>query len=126
MRRRPPRSTRTDTLFPYTTLFRSVGGLRLQAQELLVAAGTGDLGRELRDVAVPRVDPVVTLVVGQGLAELRDQRGAFLVLDEPRGILVHVPDLGVLEGVVDRLPEIRRQVVTGPPGAAGTDRKSVV
>src|SRR3546814_5782173 len=29
MIRRPPRSTRTDTLFPYTTLFRSVGqGLR--------------------------------------------------------------------------------------------------
>src|SRR3546814_20123489 len=25
MRRRPPGSTRTDTLFPYTTLFRSVG-----------------------------------------------------------------------------------------------------
>src|SRR3546814_14265444 len=25
MRRRPPRSTRTDTLFPYTTLFRSMG-----------------------------------------------------------------------------------------------------
>src|SRR3546814_7486780 len=25
MTRRPPRSTRTDTLFPYTTLFRSVG-----------------------------------------------------------------------------------------------------
>src|SRR3546814_17785129 len=25
MRRRPPRSTRTDTLFPYTTLFRSKG-----------------------------------------------------------------------------------------------------
>src|SRR3546814_4686992 len=29
MIRRPPRSTRTDTLFPYTTLFRSaVGGLQ--------------------------------------------------------------------------------------------------
>src|SRR3546814_2753172 len=26
MIRRPPRSTRTDTLFPYTTLFRSVDG----------------------------------------------------------------------------------------------------
>src|SRR3546814_10484938 len=26
MLRRPPRSTRTDTLFPYTTLFRSVPG----------------------------------------------------------------------------------------------------
>src|SRR3546814_3759587 len=31
MRRRPPRSTRTDTLFPYTTLFRS-----------LLVAGTGE------------------------------------------------------------------------------------
>src|SRR3546814_8205533 len=28
MIRRPPRSTRTDTLFPYTTLFRSVGDFR--------------------------------------------------------------------------------------------------
>src|SRR3546814_3680559 len=27
MIRRPPRSTRTDTLFPYTTLFRSRAGL---------------------------------------------------------------------------------------------------
>src|SRR3546814_17572564 len=26
IRRRPPRSTRTDTLFPYTTLFRSTHG----------------------------------------------------------------------------------------------------
>src|SRR3546814_11718388 len=41
MRRRPPRSTRTDTLFPYTTLFRAdcrgggalqEGGLRLLVQ----------------------------------------------------------------------------------------------
>src|SRR3546814_962668 len=33
MIRRPPRSTRTDTLFPYTTLFRSNkgGGIRRQA-----------------------------------------------------------------------------------------------
>src|SRR3546814_3241065 len=29
MIRRPPRSTRTDTLFPYTTLFRSLRALRL-------------------------------------------------------------------------------------------------
>src|SRR3546814_16557251 len=28
MIRRPPRSTRTDTLFPYTTLFRSAGSSR--------------------------------------------------------------------------------------------------
>src|SRR3546814_13060939 len=30
MIRRPPRSTRTDTLFPYTTLFRSLGGPIIQ------------------------------------------------------------------------------------------------
>src|SRR3546814_20506519 len=30
MIRRPPRSTRTDTLFPYTTLFRSVEGTSQQ------------------------------------------------------------------------------------------------
>src|SRR3546814_1293335 len=29
MIRRPPRSTRTDTLFPYTTLFRSAGTAHL-------------------------------------------------------------------------------------------------
>src|SRR3546814_17732346 len=28
MRRRPPRSTRTDTLVPYTTLFRSKNGFK--------------------------------------------------------------------------------------------------
>src|SRR3546814_3446664 len=31
MIRRPPRSTRTDTLFPYTTLFRSIQHLRRSA-----------------------------------------------------------------------------------------------
>src|SRR3546814_14645702 len=31
MIRRPPRSTRTDTLFPYTTLFRSKGAQSVEA-----------------------------------------------------------------------------------------------
>src|SRR3546814_635532 len=34
MIRRPPRSTRTDTLFPYTTLFRSALQLRHRVHEL--------------------------------------------------------------------------------------------
>src|SRR3546814_1234975 len=43
MIRRPPRSTRTDTLFPYTTLFRS-RDLRRRALELLrdLAGDGGD------------------------------------------------------------------------------------
>src|SRR3546814_6572822 len=43
MIRRPPRSTRTDTLFPYTTLFRSdaegYGGLRLTDASRAVLRG---------------------------------------------------------------------------------------
>src|SRR3546814_17797863 len=53
MIRRPPRSTRTDTLFPYTTLFRS-GGVKarhapelarhLDRRGLAVGAGHRDAG----------------------------------------------------------------------------------
>src|SRR3546814_5730187 len=49
MIRRPPRSTRTDTLFPYTTLFRSIGDhpvpgeqLRRQAAEVADADRVGE------------------------------------------------------------------------------------
>src|SRR3546814_16139589 len=39
MIRRPPRSTRTDTLFPYTTLFRSLDRAEaVEARRLLVEA----------------------------------------------------------------------------------------
>src|SRR3546814_8654857 len=74
MIRRPPRSTRTDTLFPYTTLFRSVTqprqSLRLilgdQRVDQLVHLPLDDLGQ-----AVERqVDPVV------GHAPLREIIGA--------------------------------------------------
>src|SRR3546814_10650473 len=41
MIRRPPRSTRTDTLFPYTTLFRSVGCRARDGARRAGAAGGG-------------------------------------------------------------------------------------
>src|SRR3546814_14271791 len=51
MIRRPPRSTRTDTLFPYTTLFRS--GVEQQPSEhLLIVHGL----RHMVDGEQPRVD----------------------------------------------------------------------
>src|SRR3546814_2066606 len=46
MIRRPPRSTRTDTLFPYTTLFRSNEPVQV-LQQILVALGHG-VGVEAR------------------------------------------------------------------------------
>src|SRR3546814_8046832 len=42
MIRRPPRSTRTDTLFPYTTLFRSTGGADRAGNGLRDRAGSVD------------------------------------------------------------------------------------
>src|SRR3546814_4997945 len=39
MIRRPPRSTRTDTLFPYTTLFRSPGAQQLRPRHYDRLAG---------------------------------------------------------------------------------------
>src|SRR3546814_4946655 len=55
MIRRPPRSTRTDTLFPYTTLFRSGGGSQPAASPRRLSPGssprtrhrTPDAGRSL-------------------------------------------------------------------------------
>src|SRR3546814_19183485 len=52
MIRRPPRSTRTDTLFPYTTLFRSpVGGKMLgeRALNLNLKSGAIHLGAARSD-----------------------------------------------------------------------------
>src|SRR3546814_5411394 len=49
MIRRPPRSTRTDTLFPYTTLFRS--------ERAVLSAATGAGGRSRGDAAAGRAAP---------------------------------------------------------------------
>src|SRR3546814_3708631 len=55
MIRRPPRSTRTDTLFPYTTLFRSDAGAALRRAAAARGAGAG-AGGEPRDPAARRAD----------------------------------------------------------------------
>src|SRR3546814_21094097 len=68
MRRRPPRSTRTDTLFPYTTLFRS-GALTPLLAVVINATLLRDRLRQLP--ALPRrilqlgaLLPVLMLLIG--------------------------------------------------------------
>src|SRR3546814_19951195 len=46
MIRRPPRTTRTDTLFPYTTLFRSLGVDEYQRAEWIAATQQADQERQ--------------------------------------------------------------------------------
>src|SRR3546814_15929840 len=109
MIRRPPRSTRTDTLFPYTTLFRShwpirrgrlVGGLftridrssRLSSRLLLAFAAQGfdQTGEQAREPAAHQGEVRIELpgfvLRGRILAFLEHTR---------RGCTFTVPALGL-------------------------------
>src|SRR3546814_15608559 len=85
MIRRPPRSTRTDTLFPYTTLFRSLSGRFLQLCALLRIDGPLflDLAKELPPEIfqqVKRNAPWLVRSLNGSIAEIR-------LLDEIRRIV---------------------------------------
>src|SRR3546814_4094288 len=54
MLRRPPRSTRTDTLFPYPTLFRSLNKLRQLDRRHHIARGAQRIDEAVEMLAVAR------------------------------------------------------------------------
>src|SRR3546814_2809477 len=76
MLRRPPRSTRTATLFPYTTLFRSEGQPRRVAVSRALVAGH-------REAGVVGIGDEVHARIGGGVA-LDDRQGvvARIVVDD--------------------------------------------
>src|SRR3546814_10371505 len=96
MIRRPPRSTRTDTLFPYTTLFRSPGAGNLAVDRAQVEAeGAGlvliDVHRELRSVVESdRADLRDALVARRHAQELVARAEQLFV---PRVGVVHQPQV---------------------------------
>src|SRR3546814_12572876 len=130
MIRRPPRSTRTDTLFPYTTLFRSALQHRAQARlverqrlgdavahrarltgdaaalhradDVELIAAVGDQERLGEDHAQPRPGEVDRLV----LAVHGDLAGARLDPDAGYGVLALAVGVGAALRVARRL-EIR-------------------
>src|SRR3546814_1218940 len=61
MIRRPPRSTRTDTLFPYTTLFRSTNGGALIMLSRLARVRTGLMSENQAPVDAPNAQPLQAL-----------------------------------------------------------------
>src|SRR3546814_9086203 len=77
MKRRPPGSTRTDTLFPYTTLFRADGTGR--AAHHHEADGRADHGGAThavshRHVVAHRADPSVRAALSSAARRLRRWR----------------------------------------------------
>src|SRR3546814_15208772 len=70
MIRRPPRSTRTDTLFPYTTLFRSRRKVRLHmARKSLLSAAIERPQAEANENTIPQ--PVADAVRAEARSEER-------------------------------------------------------
>src|SRR3546814_9550801 len=68
MIRRPPRTTRTDTLFPYTTLFRSVhmedqvGQKRCGHRPGKEVVPTGEMVDRVRSAVDARTDPAFVIM----------------------------------------------------------------
>src|SRR3546814_3408964 len=70
MLRRPPSSTRTDTLFPYTTLFRSVGRSIESVTRIVLAEAIDEARIAGREAIIVQI----ALEEGRADAERRDQR----------------------------------------------------
>src|SRR3546814_20702272 len=70
MIRRPPKSTRTDTLFPYTTLFRSVVAAILNRRGSL---GPAPGKRSRGELVLEALDHADALAAAEALAELNPQ-----------------------------------------------------
>src|SRR3546814_15276510 len=106
MIRRPPRSTRTDTLFPYTTLFRS------DEVEAPAIVGCG-----VDDARIPQRETLlVDIGVGNleliGLAAVRQSRAEAQVAVTDRGRISEVGASGPFRRVLNltEIGDIGRQI----------------
>src|SRR3546814_5604279 len=73
MIRRPPRSTRTDTLFPYTTLFRSGRPAGIAERDQVAVAAPGNVEDHVRRLALFHAD-IDCVVIQVALDALADRR----------------------------------------------------
>src|SRR3546814_20015099 len=101
MIRRPPRSTRTDTLFPYTTLFRSIAAPSLVKSRFGLPPGT----RTARRAASARVGRATARTQYRGANYLGES-----LAEQPRGRLLWYLRAGELR----------------PYGSLARDRSTVV
>src|SRR3546814_4511636 len=111
MIRRPPRSTRTDTLFPYTTLFRSrrsagqrnVGERNVQA-EIVEGEPLAAVEGPARNFEGQR-ETAAGAPVDEGIKGLLQPGLELAVVDRRDGVLV-LRRLGIV--VIDRHPALAR------------------
>src|SRR3546814_14542025 len=94
MIRRPPRSTRTDTLFPYTTLFRSAAARRLNRAVSVISYGIANLEAQLSLQLFDREGTRKPKLTAAGRAVLAEARAVSTGID---GLRAKVK--GLLEGL---------------------------
>src|SRR3546814_15255693 len=88
MLRRPPRPTRTATLFPYTTLFRSLysQGTKLSGgeQQMLAIARILRTGARmlLLDEPTEGLAPVIVQQIGRTIRRLKEQGFTILLVEQ--------------------------------------------
>src|SRR3546814_14944253 len=112
MIRRPPRSTRTDTLFPYTTLFRSLRVLRARP----------------RDVA-QRLAGLARIAITGKIGDRHDADEALVAVDyrqtanlDIAHIIEHIIDVLVVKTIFDLIAHHLADNRLGPaPGGNATD-----
>src|SRR3546814_12077728 len=118
MIRRPPRSTRTDTLFPYTTLFRSQAAADASQETIVVTGIRGSLQRNLdiKRNAAGVVDAISSEDIGQFpdsnvAASLQRLPGVSIQRSGARGAPLGITDSG-FGGRVNRRPSAARPLPT--------------
>src|SRR3546814_16140890 len=115
MIRRPPRSTRTDTLFPYTTLFRSLqlvmAGERYVPDNVLSSGqpwrdaemtGGGGSNHPLGKLSRRERDVMALLTKGNSNKEIAKELQNEAVTDA-----LHLSSISRKHGVTNRTPEVK-------------------
>src|SRR3546814_14130757 len=114
MIRRPPRSTRTDTLFPYTTLFRSIVAQRQLLIGIIAAHQPVDHAAECRSLQTQFLREGLELPESAGIA-IEQVSGVIVII---AGILVLILAIGRYAG---QLREIGRASCRGTVGKYGSN-----
>src|SRR3546814_5398422 len=104
---RPPRSTRTDTLFPYTTLFRSIAS----------DAGGCLSGPGLKREASASEAVTIVIEIGDHFEEVADYDGS------PGRIVAKMPGIGIGQRLIDaaKVEPSKRQAREGEEPACAVE-----